>query len=753
MNCSAAKIGGIALLCAILGACAGSPEARRDKFLAKGKEYLQKRDYARALLEFHNAGQAKPNDAEVFYQLGAAYIQTGDLRSAVLNLRKALVLNPKHRQAQIALAQLMAGANDPTTVQDANQRLRTLLNEGPADATMLNTLALTQLKLKDVAGATETLDRAVAEFPQVSSFFMLARVRWDQNDFKGAEDALKKACIQLPKSADAHRILADFYVAQKRLPEAESEIRRAIELNPKDGLALNALARLLLAQGKKPEAEQTFRQLSGLDGYKTTYGLFLFQDGRRDEAVREFERVARENSNDIQARTYLLAAYRAVNRNADIDRVLAEAIQKNHHDIEALQQRAEIFIERGKYPEAETDLNQVIKIDPQVPQVYYLRARLHLLRGEKNSYRQDLTEALRLNSLLLAVRFELAQEYINNKAAQAAIDLLDGAPPFQKSSVEFILARNWALWAKGDMAEMRKGIDSGLAKGRTPGFLIQDGIWKLRAGNSAGAVKSLEEALNSDPGNSIALEALNSAYAAQKNSATGRQKVKEYAAKAPNSAPAQEYLGTISLANGEIAQARSAFTAAESLAPQSLNPQLGLAQVDYAEHKYPDGEARLKKLLAANPGNLTAYLWLGIFEQATGDYKPAIEHFRKVVDSNPNEPQASNNLAYLLAEHENDLNEALKYAQKAVELAPSSAAYSDTLGWVLYRKGLYSSAVKYLEQATAHPGTVVWKYHLAMAYAKAGDQQRSRATLDSALKVNPNVPEAKLAQEIVGQSH
>jgi hypothetical protein len=32
-----------------------------------------------------------------------------------------------------------------------------------------------------------------------------------------------------------------------------------------------------------------------------------------------------------------------------------------------------------------------------------------------------------------------------------------------------------------------------------------------------------------------------------------------------------------------------------------------------------------------------------------------------------------------------------------------------------------------------------------MAYAKAGDLQRGRSTLDAALKVNPNVPEAKAA--------
>jgi Tfp pilus assembly protein PilF len=47
---------------------------------------------------------------------------------------------------------------------------------------------------------------------------------------------------------------------------------------------------------------------------------------------------------------------------------------------------------------------------------------------------------------------------------------------------------------------------------------------------------------------------------------------------------------------------------------------------------------------------------------------------------------------------------------------------------------------------------VVWKYHLAMAYSKAGDTARGRATLEAALKLNPNLPEAKIAQQMIGAS-
>ena len=119
---------------------------------------------------------------------------------------------------------------------------------------------------------------------------------------------------------------------------------------------------------------------------------------------------------------------------------------------------------------------------------------------------------------------------------------------------------------------------------------------------------------------------------------------------------------------------------------------------------------KLEAILSAEPGNSTALLWLGIVAEAKGNRAAAIGYYRTAVASNPDEPEACNNLAYLLAESGSGLDEALKYAQRAAELAPQSPAYADTLGWILYRQGLYPSAVKYLEQASANPSDLRWRY-------------------------------------------
>ena len=50
-----------------------------------------------------------------------------------------------------------------------------------------------------------------------------------------------------------------------------------------------------------------------------------------------------------------------------------------------------------------------------------------------------------------------------------------------------------------------------------------------------------------------------------------------------------------------------------------------------------------------------------------------------------------------MAEKLNQVDEALQFADRAEELSPHSGMVKDTVGWVLYRKGLISAAVERLK--------------------------------------------------------
>ena len=94
-------------------ACSQSPEERARKFVAAGKSYIAKKDYARAFLEFKNAAVAVPKDAEPPYQLALTYLALGDVDSGLSYLRKSVSLDPKHAEAQIKLSEVLATQGDP----------------------------------------------------------------------------------------------------------------------------------------------------------------------------------------------------------------------------------------------------------------------------------------------------------------------------------------------------------------------------------------------------------------------------------------------------------------------------------------------------------------------------------------------------------------------------------------------------------------------------------------------------------------
>jgi len=127
-------------------------------------------------------------------------------------------------------------------------------------------------------------------------------------------------------------------------------------------------------------------------------------------------------------------------------------------------------------------------------------------------------------------------------------------------------------------------------------------------------------------------------------------------------------------------------------------------------------------------------------EQLSGNKDTAVQYYRKVVTADPKNVVALNNLAALLSDTPDPNDEALKYAQQAIAINPQAAAVLDTAGFAYYRKGIYPTAVKYLESSVAKDGTALRRYHLAMAYLKAGQQARGREALQVRSKDEPGSP-------------
>jgi len=735
-----------------LSGCALSPTAQEARYLRKGEEALQKKNYETAILHFKSAVQAQPRDAEAYYNLGLAYAALNQFSLAVPNFRKACELNPEHVHAQLHLAQIMSRSRDREAVEDAQKRLRDLLTLVPDDAEVLDVLAFTELRLGQPESAEDHLQHALQKSPDsLKSSITLAQTKVRRHDVAGAEAVLKQAVAQSPKSPEARVILGGFYAAWDRATEAERQFRDALGLDPKHGPALLALGALLVRAKRMDEADQVYGSVSALPdkNYRPIHALFLLRSGKGDQAVRELQQLARTDPEDRILRTDLVRAYLVLNRRADAEKVLTAALKKNSLDSEALLQRSRLYLASEKFGEAEVDLNQVLRYQSGSAEAHYLLSKVRLARGLVGGQQRELREALRLAPTLLAVRLELARSLIANHDAESAVGLLDEAESYQKNTVPAAIARNWALIALGRTDEARQGIETVLSVSKNPQALVQNAALKLAQKDCAGARASAEEVLHRKPDDVVALRLLVQSYLAQDQVSMALQRARDQASLSPSSARLQQYVGELLLAYGDRAGARRAFDAALAATPGLAVAELGLAELEVTDGKQDAARKLLTDVVSAHPGYLPGHLYFAHLEMTQGRSAAAVEQYRQAMTLDDKNVIALNGLAYAMAEN-GQANLALQYAQKAKGIAPDNAAVADTLGWTYYRMGLYKLAVTNLEEASARQDTALREYHLAMAWLKAGDARRGRERLEAALKKDSHLPEAGAARQLFG---
>jgi tetratricopeptide (TPR) repeat protein len=74
--------------------------------------------------------------------------------------------------------------------------------------------------------------------------------------------------------------------------------------------------------------------------------------------------------------------------------------------------------------------------------------------------------------------------------------------------------------------------------------------------------------------------------------------------------------------------------------------------------------------------------------------KKAAAHLQEQIEADPEEDSTYNQLAWLIGNTEGDLDQALKFSKRSLELRPATGGYYDTLARVYFARGELESAVK-----------------------------------------------------------
>lgn len=200
----------------------------------------------------------------------------------------------------------------------------------------------------------------------------------------------------------AHLDLAEGYLETGELSRARRPLERAMQIDGRSWEAHNLLARIHQLEGDVELADTHFQRAlrfgSGQPRVHNDYGVFLYQQGRHDEAVRQLRRAVEDPSNPQRALAYenlglasLQAGARTEARNA-----FHRAIMLREHMPVSLLELTELALEESDYRQAAAYYDRFRAMTRQTPRSLWVGIRLARLFDNADA---EASYALQLRNL------------------------------------------------------------------------------------------------------------------------------------------------------------------------------------------------------------------------------------------------------------------------------------------------------------------------------------------------------------------
>jgi tetratricopeptide (TPR) repeat protein len=224
------------------------------KGLVQGHEYLQQKQYGRALDEIQRALAENPKDPVAHMMLGVAQYWNGMVDESIASYNTSISLNPDDAEPHLLLGISYAWKDDQKA-SEAEFRRATELDPTRGDAFM--NLGSIRESLGDYPGALEMSRKAVDLDKKNPLYrYQLGSVYRKLGRDADAVEQFSEAVKIQPDYEDA---LLELGCAQERtgdLKSAMATLRKAVDLKPGDSVARMRLARIYLAQGDPAKARK-----------------------------------------------------------------------------------------------------------------------------------------------------------------------------------------------------------------------------------------------------------------------------------------------------------------------------------------------------------------------------------------------------------------------------------------------------------------------------------------------------------------
>jgi putative PEP-CTERM system TPR-repeat lipoprotein len=759
-----------------------SPEV----LLAIAKLAIVKSDNERALAVLDQLAQVRPNDQEVAYLKAAVIFSQRRYAESETAFQRALEIGPRNTstlwslESRVGLvrAQLVTGKTD-----QALQQLDGLLKTYPDHPVPQYFRAVVAYQMQDYATAQDYLQRVISRNPDhAHSMLLLGAVHYARQNYEQANDYLSRFVAAVPSHIQARKLLAAVRLKLDRPKDAVEALATAAEATPNDAELLAMIGRAVAQSGDVKKGSAYLRQAATADpssaSIRAELARVYMAQGAYDDALKELSTI----DGSAQAKAMMVYAHLqkrdfAAARKLTQELVsgstdpamfvlagivelaagerhqargrFAEALKSNNSFIPAYLNLARMDMEDGDFAEAGKRFERVLAIDAKNIAAMLGLAQIAEQRRDLEETLAWLEQARAADEKALLPRLVLSNYFLRRREPKKALDIAQEAAKFHAQDPRVLVLLEQVHLALGNASEALASSTRLVDKWpNVPGAHLEHAKVLMQLKRYTPARDALKRALQLKP-DFLQAKVVLAIIELESNNAEQALKI-AHDVQQKDELLGLSLAGDVHLRSKDYARAKDAYSRALTRRPL---PELVMkvAEVERAMGQSSQAMATLQRWLKDHPDDVRIGMALAAHYQAAGRNGEAVSQLRRVVELQPDNAAALNNLAWL-AHMQRDPT-ALQYAEKAHKLMPQDGAIADTLGWLLVQENKdIPRAVELLRKASQQvPQLPAIRYHYATALAKAGATIEAKATLSSLLSEGQQFDEIEDARRLLKQ--
>ncbi len=624
--------------------------------------------------------------------------------------------------------------------------------------------------------AVAPLQNSLLLQPSAGTYYILGLTHYYRNESEQATNQFQKALDLQPSLARARAHLALLLLNKKRVDDAIQEAKTAVAQDAENAFAHTILGSAYLSKGNYAEGIAELNRALALDpslaDVHVKKGLAAMKRGMDREAESGLVDAVRLKSEAQDTRRILALYYINHNEPAKAIEVLKQSIQGGREDALMFYLMAESYLQLNNVNAAWTNYSKAKEADPKFDLAYFKLASLSFMQGKQEDgvheirslleHSPDNVPALLLLASLAEVNRnedEARTSYLRAAGTKKSEGVIAAARYFQRTndSDKALKILNDAISAspadiglhevKGQILLANKKYKDALnvfeiieRKNQQLGFGYLVNTY-LAMGAPDKALEKVRVEIRENPTNLSLRAELSRIYYRMDKRTKAMENALEIILKNPESAIGYVALALIHQNSNEIDMAIETLRSAPKGGSAAVTFMLG--NLYFNKKDYPAALEQYRKIENSKTGAEQVLFQIALILHGTGKKKDAEAHYQKVLRMSPGYVMALNNLAYLYAEENKGLPQALMYAIRAFMLAPQNDSVRDTLGYVLLKNNRIDEGLRMLKKASeSSPNNPGILYHLALAYKERGDAANAMESLQKALALG-DFPEAR----------